>query len=225
MGIGVLKISVLRIVQPCKIKQWVDLHIQAFGAYCIKSLRVDLTIEDQALLGKVDWSRPVVVIGNHQSYADIPVVFLALSRTVGFLAKRELKFIPFLGFWMKKIGCVFINRNKKGAGLEVQKEILESKEIPCVFIFPEGTRGKSGKLLPFKSGGFRMAVDLDATLLPVVLHGTRAVWEARRDSKVCKVSARILEPVDIQELKKDQGEIKIREFLIPKIREQMESAL
>ena len=43
----------------------------------------DLTIEDQALLGKVDWSRPVVVIGNHQSYADIPVV-LALSRTVGF---------------------------------------------------------------------------------------------------------------------------------------------
>lgn len=225
MGVGVLRISVLRLVQPQKIKQWVDLQIQAFGAYCIRSLRVDLTIENQALLGKVDWSRPVVVVGNHQSYADIPVVFLALSRTVGFLAKRELKYIPFLGFWMKKIGCVFINRNKKGAGLEVQKEILESKEIPCVFIFPEGTRGKSGKLLPFKSGGFRMADDLDATLLPVVLHGTRAVWESRRDSKVCKVSARILEPLDLLELKKEQGEIKIREYLMPKIRKQMEDAL
>src|SRR5574344_542117 len=97
---------------------------------------------------------------------------------------------------MKKIGCIFIDRNKKGAGLEVKKEILESKEIPCVFIFPEGTRSKKGSMLPFKSGGFRMAVELEATLLPVVLHGTRAVWESRRDSKICKVSARILEPLD-----------------------------
>ncbi|HPW94310.1 MAG TPA: UvrD-helicase domain-containing protein [Fibrobacteraceae bacterium] len=225
MGIGILRLSVLRLVQPGKIKQWVDLQIQAFGAYCIRSLRVDLTIEDQALLGKVDWSRPVVVIGNHQSYADIPVVFLALSRTVGFLAKRELKLIPFLGFWMKKIGCIFIDRNKKGAGLEVKKEILESKEIPCVFIFPEGTRSKNGSMLPFKSGGFRMAVELEATLLPVVLHGTRAVWESRRDSKICKVSARILEPLDTLALKKEGGEIKIREYLMPKIRKQMEDAL
>jgi 1-acyl-sn-glycerol-3-phosphate acyltransferase len=49
------------------------------------------------------------------------VVFLALSRTVGFLAKRELKYIPFLGFWMKKIGCVFINRNKKGAARSTKR--------------------------------------------------------------------------------------------------------
>ena len=52
------------------------------------------------------------VMGNHNSYADIPIIFLAIERTIGFIAKAELRFIPFLGFWMKKIGCVLINREK-----------------------------------------------------------------------------------------------------------------
>lgn len=227
MGMAEVKILWVRLTQPKNTKQWVDAKIQEFAAFCMRILRIDLTIEEQTLLGKVDWSRPVIVVGNHQSYSDIPVVFLALSHTAGFLAKRELKFIPFLGFWMKTIGCFFIDRNKKGAGIEAKNEILKatSKKNPCLFIFPEGTRGKKDTLLPFKSGGFRLAVDLDATIIPVVLHGTRFVWESRRDSRTCKVSAKILEPLDILELKKERGEIKIREYLIPTVRKQIEDAL
>lgn len=225
MGVAVLRISFLRLFSPKKIKQWIDTQIQTYAAYCLRVLRIELTVENKATLAKVDWSRPVVVIGNHQSYADIPVAFLALSRTVGFLAKRELKRLPFLGFWMTKIGCVFISRDKPGVGLAVKEELLQSKGIPCVFIFPEGTRSKTGKLLPFKSGGFRIAADLEATILPIVIQGTRAAWEGRKDMGTRQVTVKILEPCDILQIKNETGGVKIREYLIPTIRKQIEEAL
>ena len=69
---------------------WLEHKIQDFSRFCMKVLRVDLTIEEQAQLGKVDWSRPVFVVGNHNSFADIPIVFLAIQKTVGFVAKNPL---------------------------------------------------------------------------------------------------------------------------------------
>jgi 1-acyl-sn-glycerol-3-phosphate acyltransferase len=207
------------------IKTWLDYKIQTFSAYCIRLLRIQLRVENQSNLAKIDWNRPVVILANHQSYADIPIAFLSVERTVGFIAKKELKAIPFLGFWMKQIGCFFIDRNKKGAGLHLQEKISKNKGVPKVFIFPEGTRSTDAKLLPFKSGGFRIANDLDATILPIVIHKSREAWESRQNTKPVFVSVEILEPTDLLELKRDKPELGIRDFLMPKIRSQMEGLL
>ena len=207
-----------------EIPQWLERRVQEFSEFCMRILRINLHIENQSLLAKVDWSRPVVIIANHQSYSDIPVVFLTLGRSIGFLAKYELKRIPFLNFWMKQLGCVFIRRKTSGGGKEAQQELLDS-QVPRIVVFPEGTRSKDSKLHPFKSGGFRLAADWQATIIPIVIRGTRSAWESRKDSKVTSVNVNVCEPLDLKEVFEKEGKLKIRDFVIPEVRARMEQAL
>ncbi len=204
---------------------WLDLKIQDFSKFCMKVLRVDLTIEDQAQLGKVDWNRPVFVVGNHNSFADIPIVFLALQKTVGFVAKKSLGRIPFLHFWMLKIGCVLVNREKGGAAKAVRKAIAERGNAVRVFIFPEGTRSKTGALGSFKSGVFRFACENNAFMLPLVITGSGPVWEHRKDVGRCKVNVKVLSPVDVLECRKENEKFDPKVNLLPMVHKMMEDAL
>ena len=204
---------------------WLDRKIQDFSRYCMKVLRVDLTIEDQAQLGKVDWSRPVFVVGNHNSFADIPIVFLALQKTVGFVAKKSLGRIPFLHFWMLKIGCVLVNREKGGAAKAVRQAVSERGNSARVFIFPEGTRSKTGALGAFKSGVFRFACENDAFMLPLVIKGSGPVWERRKDTKRCKVSVKVLAPIDVLECRKENEKFDPKVHMLPMVHKMMEDAL
>ncbi len=204
---------------------WLERKIQDFSKFCMKVLRVDLTIEDQAQLGKVDWSRPVFVVGNHNSFADIPIVFLAIQKTVGFVAKKSLSRIPFLNFWMHKIGCVLVNREKGGAAKAVRKAIAERGNSVRIFIFPEGTRSKTGALGVFKSGVFRFACENDAILLPLVIKGSGPVWERRKDSGRCKVDVKVLAPIDVVECRKENEKFDPKVNLLPMVHRLMESEL
>lgn len=206
------------------VQAWIDRKIQLFAKFCMRRLRVDLDIQDQALLAKVDWTRPVFVMGNHSSYMDIPVVFLAIERTIGFIAKEELGKIPFLNFWMKKIGCLLVKRGA-GGGANKIREAMAKLEQPRIFIFPEGTRSKNGQLLPFKSGGCRLALEAEAIILPVVIKGTAETWERRTTSGTCKVTAKILEPIDTKVLLAENPNIDPKGELTVLVRGRMEAAL
>ena len=204
---------------------WLEHKIQDFSRFCMKVLRVDLTIEDQAQLGKVDWSRPVFVVGNHNSFADIPIVFLALQKTVGFVAKKSLGRIPFLNFWMHKIGCVLVNREKGGAAMAVRKAVAERGNSVRVFIFPEGTRSKTGALGTFKSGVFRFACENDALMLPLVIKGSGPVWERRKDTGRCKVNVKLLAPIDVLQCRKENEKFDPKVHMLPMVHKMMEEAL
>ena len=220
----ILVLPFVMIFKRKEVNLWVDKKIQSFARFCMKVLRIDLSVEDQATLGRVDWTRPVFVMGNHNSYADIPIIFLTIERTIGFIAKAELRFIPFLGFWMKKIGCVLINR-EKGGGAKLIREAMAKGSAPRLFIFPEGTRGKDENMVPFKSGGFRLAVETEATILPVYIKGSGYAWEHRKNSSRCKVSVKILEPVDVKAMIAERGTIDPRRDLMHLVRDRMEAAV
>ncbi|MBO7511739.1 MAG: 1-acyl-sn-glycerol-3-phosphate acyltransferase, partial [Fibrobacter sp.] len=204
---------------------WLDHKIQDFSRYCMKVIRIDLTIEDQAQLGKVDWSRPVFVVGNHNSFVDIPIVFLAIQKTVGFVAKKSLGRIPFLNFWMHKIGCVLVNREKGGAAKAVRQAVSERGNSARIFIFPEGTRSKTGALGTFKSGVFRFACENDAIMLPLVIKGSGPVWERRKDTKRCKVNVKVLAPIDVLECRKENEKFDPKIHMLPMVHKMMEDAL
>ncbi len=207
-----------------KFNAWVDDRIQFFAGFCMKMLRVDLTIENQAVLGKVDWTRPVFVVGNHSSFADIPIVFLSIQKTIGFVAKKSLGNIPFLNFWMHRIGCILVDRQKGGAAAGVRAAIAERGSAPRVFIFPEGTRSKNGSIGPFKSGAFRFAHENNGIILPLVITGSAEVWEARKSSAPCKVNVKILEPVDVAALLKENPNLDPKRDLAHMVRESMLAA-
>ena len=201
-----------------EISAWLEVRVQEFASFCMRACRIDLNIENQATLSKIDWNRPVVVISNHQSYMDIPIIFLTIERKIGFLAKYELKRIPFLNFWMKHLGCVFVKREKRGGGLKAHQELLRIK-TPKIVVFPEGSRSKDGKLHNFKSGGFRLAKEWNATILPIRIKGSRNSWESRKDSKKVSVRVQILEPLDLS-LFESEG---VKDFVMPEIRNRMEN--
>lgn len=224
MFVHILILPFVRIAHRKDFGLWIDRKIQNFARFCMKVLRIDLSIENQALLSKVDWTRPVFVMGNHNSYADIPIIFLAIERTIGFIAKTELRLIPFLNFWMKEIGCVFVNR-EKGGGAALIREAMAHGRAPRLFIFPEGTRGKDENMVPFKSGGFRLAIETGATILPVCIKGSGFVWEHRKDAGRKKVSVKILEPVDVHGMLEERKSLDPRKDLMYPIRAQMEAAL
>ena len=221
----IVKIAFMYVFRRKDLDTWLESKVQKFSWYCMKVIRVDLTIEDQAQLAKVDWSRPVFVMGNHRSYLDIPIAFLALQRIVGFIAKTQLQRIPILNFWMHKLGCVFIDR-EKGGGAEIIQKAVQSGKMPRLFIFPEGTRSKREGMVAFKSGCFRLAVEANAIILPIVTRGSDEAWEHRKNCKHRPVNVKILEPVDTVEFKKTHGgdAMDPRHELLPYVRKMMEEA-
>ena len=225
MLVHIVKIAFVYVFHRKDLDSWIEEKVQKFSRFCMQAIRVDLTIEDQAQLAKVDWTRPVFVMGNHRSYLDIPLAFLALQRVVGFIAKTQLQRIPILNFWMHKLGCVFIDREKGGGAAIIQKAV-QSGKMPKLFIFPEGTRSKREGMVAFKSGCFRLAVEANAIILPIVTKGSDEAWEHRKDCKHRPVNVKILEPIDTVEFKKEHGgdAMDPRHELLPYVRGKMEEA-
>ncbi len=119
---------------------------------------------------------PCVYVCNHQSYADIVALVMTLPMSAGFLAKKELARVPFLSGSMRHSGHVFIDRFSRDRAVEVLREAaVQVKGGKSVIVFPEGTRSADGRLLPFRTGAFRLAKQAGVPLVPIGLSGTQAI--------------------------------------------------
>ena len=121
-----------------------------------------------------------LVMSNHQSLYDIPVLFHVLGANLRMITKAELFAVPIFGPAMKAAGFISIDRSNRARALE-SLEIAKQKiaEGLNVWIAPEGTRSKTGALLPFKKGGFNLAIEAGLRVLPVTLRGTRDILPAK----------------------------------------------
>lgn len=118
---------------------------------------------------------PFVVVMNHQSQLDIPVLVNAIPLQLRFVGKKELMKIPLFGRAVIRMGHVLIDRKDREdslSGFEALAERVRSLDVSVV-VAPEGTRSHDGKLLPFKKGAFVMAIDLGLPVLPVTIRDTR----------------------------------------------------
>jgi len=115
---------------------------------------------------------PAIYISNHTSLLDIPILFAAINQPLFYVAKMELKRVPFLGQYMQAMGMIFIDRsNREQAMLSMRSAIQDIAEGKSIVVFPEGTRSKTGSLQPFKRGAFVIACEGQIPLIPVVIHG------------------------------------------------------
>lgn len=121
-----------------------------------------------------------VVMSNHQSHYDIPVVFQALSIPVRMVAKTELFRVPVFGRAMLDSGFIELDRGNRRRAMEslklAGKRIREDKL--SIWIAPEGTRSKTAEIAEFKTGGFHLAREADVPILPVTIDGTIHVHRA-----------------------------------------------
>jgi 1-acyl-sn-glycerol-3-phosphate acyltransferase len=134
--------------------------------------RMAIEIRTQGV-DRVDWSRPVVIMANHQSYLDVLALFSALPRPVGVLAKKELFAVPLFGGVMRAIGCVPVDRSNRGEAMEMVRGAADQVRAgSSIAVFPEGTRGPGDRVAPMKKGPFYLAQLADVDIVPVGIRGS-----------------------------------------------------
>ena len=147
-----------------------------------------------------------VILANHTSNLDIPMLSAGLPMIFYYVAKKELQRVPFLGWGMMAAGVIFIDRKNKSRAIRsmriAARKINKGKNI---MIFPEGTFDGSGDLLPFKKGAFHLAVQAQTDILPVAIVGASKLWpeHTNLELKPGCVELRIGKVVSVKNLKSD----------------------
>jgi 1-acyl-sn-glycerol-3-phosphate acyltransferase len=122
----------------------------------------------------VDRKKPAVFMANHESFLDGPLLFLAIPQYVRVILKKEIFRIPIIGWAMKFVGFVPVDRKGLKSGrisIEQATRLIKEKHYSYL-IFPEGTRSLDGQMQPFRRGAFFLAVNSQAPIVPITLEGS-----------------------------------------------------
>jgi 1-acyl-sn-glycerol-3-phosphate acyltransferase len=164
----------------------------------------------------------VVFCANHESNVDPPVLFEALHPQLHILYKAELRSIPLMRTVLDVGGFVAVDRGDRERSMRSLEQGAASLRAGNPFlIFPEGTRSRSGTLLPFKKGGFIMAITAGVPIVPVAIAGGRdAMRKGSAFVRPVHVSVRIGRPVPTAGLTLDD-----RDELVARVRAEVQSLL
>lgn len=148
----------------------------------------------------MDEEKSYVIASNHQSQYDILVLYGWLGVDFKWVMKKELRKVPIIGIACEKLGHIFIDRsNRKAAIATINDAKKKIRDGTSVLFFPEGTRSRTSRMLPFKKGAFKMALDLNLPVLPITIVGTRDILRPDSiDIFPGKVEMIIHEPVAIE---------------------------
>ncbi len=141
---------------------------------------------------------PYVVVSNHQSLADIPIIS-HLPWEMKWIGKEELFRIPFVGWMMRLAGDIPVDRADRRSGARMLLAARRSLHLKCsVMFFPEGTRSPDGRVWKFNEGAFHLAVKAGVPVLPVAIEGTRDCLPKRswKFGPPQEIRLRVLPPVE-----------------------------
>jgi 1-acyl-sn-glycerol-3-phosphate acyltransferase len=176
-----------------EIKDWLNPMVNMAG--------VNFVVSGQE---KIPKGGKVIYTPNHAGAFDIPAIVLTAPDSPIFMAKKELGQVPFLKNWMDAVDSVFVDRkNKTSAHSSLENAIKAVRDGRSLVIFPEGTRSKDGKLGEFRGGAMKVAMETGATVVPVLIEGTRACLEETGNVTAGTVYVTYLDPIVTTGLTKD----------------------
>jgi len=175
--------------------KWVHACARNWGASIFRICNVRVQVEG---LDKLDPQRSYVVMANHHSLFDIPTVLSSLPFPFRMLAKASLFRVPFMGWYMSRVGYIPVEReDPKQARASLERAARRVASGLSVLVFPEGTRSPEGQVKRFKRGGVNLAHAAGVPVVPVAILNSgrllpRGSWHA--DPGV--ITMRIGEPID-----------------------------
>jgi 1-acyl-sn-glycerol-3-phosphate acyltransferase len=216
-----------------------DERLEQFASHVMRNAEIVVSVRGREHLAGAQSSRgglgsasTYVVMSNHQSHYDVPVLYYVLGGRLRMVAKTELFAVPLFGRAMRDAGMIEVDRGNRQsaiASLAIAKKQLEGGTH--IWIAPEGTRSETGELLPFKKGGFVLALDIEAPILPITIKGTRDVLPSHGmfSRRGVEVHVTIHPPIDTSPFKarsSARGDAKIaRDELMNEVRIAIASAL
>lgn len=174
----------------------VSKHVKEWAEYVLKISGVNVSVTG---LSNIPNDETVIFVCNHQSFYDIPVLLASLDKPYGLLSKDSIKKIPFINKWMDELNCIFIDRNNPKSAVKSLSLVGDNLDKGySMIIFPEGTRSKTSDLLKFRSGAFRLATSKGISIVPIILNGTRNIFEANHNLiKPSNVTLKILPKIQV----------------------------
>ena len=146
-----------------------------------------------------DPRHPYVVVGNHFSQADPPII-ARVPWEMKWVAKKELFDLPFAGWLLRLSGDISVDRTNKKSRAQVLTTASDYLAKKCsVMFFPEGTRSRDGRVQRFSDGAFRLAIEAGVPVLPIANDGTHealpkhSIWF---DPNPETIRVKVLDPVD-----------------------------
>jgi 1-acyl-sn-glycerol-3-phosphate acyltransferase len=135
----------------------------------ILGIRLDIDGVD-----KIEREKPYIFMSNHLSFLDGPLLFLIIPQSIRVILKKEIFRIPIIGLGMRQVEFVPVDRiGIRGGKKSIDRAALLIREKKYSFlIFPEGTRSLDGQLQSFRRGGFFLALDSQAPIIPISIQGT-----------------------------------------------------
>lgn len=180
------------------------LHYVQWGFRCVEKLSGShVTVKG---LENVPTDRPVLYISNHQSFYDIVVTYSRLPGLTGFISKQSVFKVPILGYLMKRLFCLGLDRADLRSGLKVILDAIEEvKQGISIFIYPEGTRSKDCKVHSFHAGSFKVATKSGCPIVPVAVTGTRDILEYHFPNiKKSEVTLTFGKPIETKDMSRDE---------------------
>lgn len=191
-------------------RAWVDKTIHHWTNQLLNEVHVSYTVINPCNT-EPQPGKATILMCNHSSLYDIPLSFKAFpNHSIRMLAKKELSKIPLMGKGMAAAEFPFIDRKNRFQAvkdLEYVEQLMKSGII--IWIAPEGTRSKDGKLAPFKKGAFIAAIQSQATIIPIGIRGAFNIIPAKTFRINLKQHAEIHigEPIDASQFTLENKEV------------------
>jgi len=158
----------------------------------------------------IDSTKQYIFVSNHESHIDIPLTVAIIPFNLVFLAKKELFKIPIFGWAMRSAGMVRVDRQDRVKAKQSVDYALKQLQNTCVsvILFPEGTRSKTNDLLPFKKGGFILAIRSKLPIVPITIIDSRKVLpKGKLFIKPHNIHIYIGNPISVDKLIEDDKDI------------------
>jgi 1-acyl-sn-glycerol-3-phosphate acyltransferase len=171
---------------------------QGWARMLIKITGCRLTVEGRENIPRTGG---VCFVSNHGSIFDILLHLAYVGRPFGFVAKKELVFVPMLNIWIFLLGGLFIDRkNVRKAIRTINKGVEHIKAGGAMIIFPEGHRSRGQGLLPFHPGSLKLATQAGAPIIPVGIAGSYDVFERTRRAQAVPVKVAYGVPINTADI-------------------------
>ncbi|MBZ4666978.1 MAG: 1-acyl-sn-glycerol-3-phosphate acyltransferase [Epulopiscium sp.] len=150
--------------------------------------------------------KTVLFVANHKSFFDIPILVSVIDMPMAFIGKMELKKTPVVSYWMKKINCIFMDRDDIRQSLKaINQGIEQIKEGQSLLIFPEGTRIIGDELGEFKKGSLKLATKTNAPIVPIYIGNAYNILETHFPwVKATDILVNIGSPIDLENLSSEE---------------------
>lgn len=170
---------------------------------------------------KVDMQKPRIYMSNHLSLFDTPLFYATIHDTIRIVTKKELLRVPLLGKAIIHSEHAIVDRSAHGKNQDFFADAKNKLQNGiALWFFPEGTRSRTGELLPFKIGGFRLATEIKAQIIPVGIKGTNHILPADKLKPYLNQSAEINvgEPI----LTDEYNTPELQQVLLEKVRQEIQ---